>query len=217
MAPTSVLLALLSLILRINPSNESGHGTHKLLVVVCNGFRYDYLSLAKSRGIRTPTFDRIIREGVRAGHMKPEFVTATYPNLWSLVTGLTVENHGIVHDQFYDPESRRIFNGLTVESAQFYLSGINEKKEGAPIWITNQLSSGRSVLSSWPAAGLTVDHARASYIQHAELSVPVKDRINFIIRHLKARANPANLGLMFLDEPGEYVSRIYSLMITALL
>lgn len=71
--------------------------TQPLLLISIDGFRYDYLY----RGL-TPNLARLARSGLH-GPMKPQFPTYTFPNHYSLVTGLYPESHGIVGNAFYDP------------------------------------------------------------------------------------------------------------------
>jgi len=72
---------------------------HIVVLVSFGGFRWDYaardgatnlLALGKS-GASAP-----------AG-MLPGFPASTWPNAWTLVTGLYPGHHGIVADQFFDP------------------------------------------------------------------------------------------------------------------
>src|SRR5690606_33962325 len=93
----------------IPPPSESGTPASVLLVSL-DGFRADYLDL----GI-TPNLARIAREGVRAEWMNPSYPTLTFPNHYTLVTGLRPDHHGIVHNTMPDaaidgdfrPASRR--------------------------------------------------------------------------------------------------------------
>ncbi|MFW6033163.1 MAG: alkaline phosphatase family protein, partial [Phycisphaeraceae bacterium] len=62
-----------------------------LILVSIDGFRHDYRQKAP-----TPTLDRLVEEGVRAERLVPVFPTLTFPNHYSLVTGLHPEEHGIV-------------------------------------------------------------------------------------------------------------------------
>ena len=56
------------------------------------------------RSEKLPTFARLLREGAAAERMDPVFPTNTFPNHASLVTGVAPERHGIVNNQFLDPE-----------------------------------------------------------------------------------------------------------------
>ena len=69
-----------------------------LLLVSFDGFRADYLDR-----FDLPNFRRAMARGTRARSMHPVFPTITFPNHYSLVTGLYPEHHGIVENSFFDP------------------------------------------------------------------------------------------------------------------
>ena len=55
-----------------------------------------------ARGIGLAIVERLAREGA-AGPMLPSFPSKTFPNHWTLVTGLSPDRHGIVGNQMEDP------------------------------------------------------------------------------------------------------------------
>src|SRR6188474_778998 len=70
-----------------------------VLLVSFDGFRADYLDR-----FELPNFRRVMARGARARGMHPVFPTITFPNHYSLVTGLYPEHHGIVENGFWDPQ-----------------------------------------------------------------------------------------------------------------
>ena len=68
-----------------------------VLLISFDGFRVDYLDW-----YNTPNFDRLAEHGVKADGMKPVFVSTTFPNHYSLATGMFIENHGLIGNHFYD-------------------------------------------------------------------------------------------------------------------
>lgn len=64
------------------------------ILVSIDGFRPDYLA----RGV-TPNLSRLAATGVSA-NMRPSFPSKTFPNHWTLVTGLRPDRHGIVANSF---------------------------------------------------------------------------------------------------------------------
>jgi arylsulfatase A-like enzyme len=69
-----------------------------------DGFRWDYADKAA-----TPNLDGIAREGVKARAMIPSFPTKTFPNHYTMATGLYPDHHGIVLNSFYDPSTDRYY------------------------------------------------------------------------------------------------------------
>ena len=82
---------------------------------------------------RPPTqhseFGRITAPGLRAESMQPQWPTLTFPNHWSMMTGLQIAKHGIVANHFYDPKQGQQFNIDTAE-----LVGQSQWWKGDPIW-----------------------------------------------------------------------------------
>lgn len=95
-----------------------------IILISLDGFRYDYVDRFK-----TPTLGRLAREGVRAKWMIPSFPTKTFPNHYTIVTGLYPEHHGIVENNVYDfGEIFRIDDRKKVKESRWWW--------GEPIWVT---------------------------------------------------------------------------------
>lgn len=77
------------------PTTAAGHNS--VLLISLDGFRADYLDL----GI-TPKLSRLADDGVRAEWMTPSYPSLTFPNHYTLVTGLRPDRHGIVHNTMRD-------------------------------------------------------------------------------------------------------------------
>ncbi|GAA6005146.1 nucleotide pyrophosphatase/phosphodiesterase family protein [Rhodotorula paludigena] len=120
------------------------NGTHwwdpTVLLVSLDGVRADYLE----RGM-TPHLLDISRKGVRAKYLKPSFPSLTFPNHWSLLTGLYPSAHGIVANDFWDPSTRDEF-----EYTEPSKSWGSEWWGGEPIWATAVKNKLRSAVLMWP-------------------------------------------------------------------
>ena len=82
------------------------------------------------RGI-TPHFDRLAARGASADGLIPVFPTKTYPNHYSIATGLYAGRHGIVSNGFWEPAwdaTYRLGDRASVEDGRWY--------GGEPIWVT---------------------------------------------------------------------------------
>ena len=69
-----------------------------LVLVSIDGFRWDYMDRDP-----TPNMDRIAAGGSKAERMLPVFPTLTFPNHYSIATGLYPAHHGLVANEFPDP------------------------------------------------------------------------------------------------------------------
>ncbi len=112
-----------------------------LIMISIDGFRADYIG----RGY-TPTLARLAAQGVNARAMRPSFPALTYPNHYTLVTGLRPDHHGIVHNVIEDPSWPVTF-GLgdrpQVRNPRWW-------EQGEPIWVTAKRAGRRTVSLFWP-------------------------------------------------------------------
>ena len=89
-----------------------------VVMLSLDGFRWNY-----SQKANTPNLDRIAEIGVRAESLRPCFPTKTFPNHYSIATGLYPDNHGIVLNDFYDSALDASYspgNRESVENGNFY-------------------------------------------------------------------------------------------------
>ena len=70
-----------------------------LILISIDGFRWDYQDRYD-----TPAMDRIAADGIRADAMQPVFPTLTFPNHYSIATGLYPANHGLIGNRFFSPD-----------------------------------------------------------------------------------------------------------------
>src|SRR5487761_2406063 len=78
----------------------------RLLLVSIDAYRYDYID----RGL-SPTLALLARTGVQAASMQPAFPSLTFPNHYTIVTGLRPDHHGIVNNTMFDPALGRFSLG----------------------------------------------------------------------------------------------------------
>ncbi|GAA5922187.1 hypothetical protein JCM3775_003521 [Rhodotorula graminis] len=121
--------------------NGSSWWDPTVLLVSIDGVRADYLE----RGL-TPHLLNISRKGMRAEYLKPSFPSLTFPNHWTLLTGLYPSAHGIVANDFWDPALGREF-----DYREPSMSWGKEWWGGEPIWATAVKSKLRSAVFMWPS------------------------------------------------------------------
>ena len=162
-----------------------------LLVVSFDGFRADYLDR-----FDLPNFRRVMTRGTRARGMHPVFPTITFPNHYSLVTGLYPEHHGIVENSFYDPVRKDTFsfrNFQTVSDGTWF--------GGEPIWVTAERQGMVSACFFWPGSEADIKGIRPTYWNRYDGSVPNEQRIETVLGWLRlpAERRPHVITLYFSD------------------
>jgi len=110
-----LFISLLQHLLYRNPSNLSPfpflfNGTHfyhhTTLLISLDGFPSSYFTLHSSH---LQNLLNLSQFPIRAKSIQPVFPTLTFPNYWSLITRLYPENHGILGNDFWDPETGEEF------------------------------------------------------------------------------------------------------------
>ena len=158
-----------------------------LVLISVDGFRWDYMDRYP-----TPNMDHIAAAGSKAERLLPVFPTLTFPNHYSIATGLYPAHHGLVNNNFPDP-SRDIWYSIkkreTVEDRWFY--------DGEPIWVTAETqgmvaASFFFVGSEAPIKGVSPTHWRSF-----DNKISGEDRVDQI--------------LTWMSEPEETRPHIYTL------
>lgn len=111
------------------------------ILVSIDGFRPDY----RTRGV-TPNLDALAAAGVSAA-MRPSFPSKTFPNHWTLVTGLVPDRHGITANRIEDPEGH--LKPFTMATDDPFWWNAAE-----PIWVTAEKAGIRTATMFWPGANV---------------------------------------------------------------
>lgn len=123
----------------------------------------------------------------------PQFPSYTFPNHYSIVTGLYPESHGIVSNAFYDPSSERYFY-FSDSSSTMHSNFWNAE----PIWSTNQDQGGKSVVLHYPGSDVEIQGKRPfKFEPFAEL--PSFNRTKKMIQWLDDNPD-ANLAILYYDD-----------------
>lgn len=117
------------------------------ILVSIDGFRPEYLN----RGV-TPVLSRLAAAGV-SGEMRPSFPSKTFPNHWTLVTGLVPDRHGVTANTMEDP--RRPGEVFTMASDDPFWWN-----EAEPIWVTAEKAGIRTATVFWPGSNVGWGGAR---------------------------------------------------------
>ncbi|XP_059991735.1 ectonucleotide pyrophosphatase/phosphodiesterase family member 7 [Lagenorhynchus albirostris] len=118
---------------------------NKLLLVSFDGFRWNY-----DQDVHTPNLDAMALDGVKARYMTPAFVTMTSPCHFTLVTGKYIENHGVVHNMFYNTSSKvKLPYHATLGIQTWWDNG------SLPIWITAQRQGLKTGSFFYPGGNVT--------------------------------------------------------------
>ena len=168
----------------LNPSES-----RQTILISADGFRWDYYGRYD-----TPGLDRLKAHGVQVKNLENAFATVTFPNHFTLVTGLFEESHGIVDNDMFDP----LFN------ESFHMNTVDPKwwQGGEPIWVTANKSNKSSICVNWVGCSVPVQGIRPTYWQPYDGTIPYSDRVDKILDGLSAgKDSGVELGLLYFEEP----------------
>ena len=156
-----------------------GQDRNYTILISFDGFRWDY----PNRDI-TPNLDFIKENGVHALSLKPCFPSKTFPNHYSIVTGLYPENHGIIANNFIDPVTKEIYkigDTLAVRNPKWY--------KGESIWETAKRQGVITASYFWPGSEIELDYRRPDYSEKFVYTRPYDERINGVLKWLQLPYN----------------------------
>jgi predicted AlkP superfamily pyrophosphatase or phosphodiesterase len=214
----SFLLLILTLFLFSGFRKDSRKQFKNYVVLVSlDAFRWDYSKIYK-----TPNLNKLAKDGVKADRMISSFPTVTFPNHYSIATGLYPDHHGLINNSFSAPDLGlfyRMGDRSAVENSAFY--------GGEPIWVTAEKQGARSASFFWVGSEAPVGGLHPTYWKKYDESVTYEARIDTVIKWLGyPQEKRPELVTLYFDEPdasshnsgpvsqktGEVVERLDSLM-----
>ncbi len=163
------------------------------VVVSLDGCRWDYPSW-----YHTPFFDHMGDKGVK-GSLIPSFPSKTFPNHYTLATGLYPEHHGLIANEFMDCETGYDFtlsDRIIKNEPKFY--------GGEPIWLTAQRQGIKAAVIYWPGSDVKISgqypYIHQDYDQKPRLDL--EQRANKVVEFLKRpKGKRPRLIMVYMDEP----------------
>ncbi|NP_001090160.1 ectonucleotide pyrophosphatase/phosphodiesterase 2 L homeolog [Xenopus laevis] len=126
-----------------HPECPAGFVRPPLIIFSVDGFRASYMKKGQKA---MPNIDQLRTCGTHSPYMRPVYPTKTFPNLYTLATGLYPESHGIVGNSMYDPVFDANFSLRSREKFNHRWWG------GQPIWITASKQGVKAATFFWPVA-----------------------------------------------------------------
>lgn len=159
-----------------------------LILISLDGFRHDYLD-----SFSTPNLDLMAERGTRASSLIPVFPTKTFPNHYSIVTGLYPSHHGILSNRMYDPDLDAWF--------RIGAGSISTKQErwfgGEPIWITAEKQQITTATCFWPGADAIFQGIKPTHHLTYNPRMTYDQRIAQVLEWLQLVERPGLITLYF--------------------
>jgi predicted AlkP superfamily pyrophosphatase or phosphodiesterase len=196
----TICLSQICLGQNVSPVITVDHGPNALqqrskpyvILVSLDGFRYDYAKRYHA--------DHLLALGARGASapegMLPSYPSITFPNHYTIVTGLYPEHHGIVANNFFDPvrkESYSYHDPKTVGDGTWY--------GGTPLWVLAEQQGMRSASFFWVGSEADIQGVRPTYYLKFDGTFPNHKRVEQVLAwlHLPAEQRPHMITLYFSD------------------
>ena len=186
-------LLLLLLLMAVLPWEAMAAGRDTYTVIISlDGLRWDYLDTYD-----VPFMQQLAREGVKAV-MQPSFPSKTFPNHYTLATGLTPDHHGIIANTFWDREKGVEFslgNKVTRADGNYY--------GGDPVWLTAKHQGVKTATVFWVGSDVTINGEHPTYWRDYQTEqLDFEGRVDEVLRLLKLpEKDRPHLIMAYFEEP----------------
>lgn len=185
----------ISLLIVISACNAYHSSENYTVVVSMDAFRWDYPDVIDTRGLNA-----IAEDGVRCV-MEPSYPASTFPNHYTIATGLVPDHHGIVNGSFWNPDTQEVFSmgdSLTRYNPAYYL--------GEPVWVTAEKQGVTTACIYWVGSDVAIDGVMPTYAYpwwetpHLTFEERADETVRLLSLPKKERPR---LVMLYFDEPDE--------------
>lgn len=143
-------------------------------MISLDGFRADFLD----RGL-TPALNSLIASGISPQYMKPSFPSVTFPNHFTLMTGLYPESHGIVGNTFWDPKMKE----------EFYYTHPSVSMQpkwwmAEPLWVTAEKQRVKTAIHMWPGSEAHIGDREPTFVDKYNGTEALSRKVDRILEFL---------------------------------
>ena len=146
-----------------------------LIMISVDGFRHDYAEKHNALFLQ-----KIGRENVKAEYLLPSYPSLTFPNHYTLATGLYPSHHGLVDNHFYEPSSTESYSmnrREKVEKGKWY--------GGTPLWVLAEQQGLLAASFYWVGTEAPIQGILPSYYYHYNEKIPIDQRIQTVVDWLR--------------------------------
>ena len=151
-----------------------------VVLIGLDGFHPSYLERPPSRHLR-----ELARAGVRARWLTPVFPTLTFPNFYTMATGLYPEHHGVVSNTMVDSTLGRfrLRDRAAMRDPRWW--------GGEPIWATAERQGKRAATFFWPGSDVAIGGVRPAWYKVFDARIPNAARVTQVLDWLSLPADEA--------------------------
>jgi len=140
-----------------------------VILISADGFRYDMADKYQAT-----TLINCRNTGITTKSMKPSFPSLTFPNHYTIATGLYPSHHGIVNNSFYDTKKKAMYyiGSKAVRDSSWY--------GGTPIWTLAEQQGMLSASFFWVGSEAAIKGVRPTYYYTYSTAIPLKQRVDAV-------------------------------------
>jgi predicted AlkP superfamily pyrophosphatase or phosphodiesterase len=146
-----------------------------VIMISTDGFRYDYAQKYNAENLL-----KLAGDGVKAEAMIPSYPSITFPNHWSLITGLYPSHHGLIDNFFYDykrKEGYAMSNRKNAEDGSWY--------GGTPLWGLAEKQGMVSASLMWVGSASDAGGMRPTYYYPYHEKFTPSEKVEKVVNWLK--------------------------------
>jgi alkaline phosphatase D len=154
------------------PNAENQRNKSYVLLIGLDGFRHDYAERFGATNLLA-----LGKAGVQASGFVPVFPSETFPSMYSIATGLRPARHGLVANEFYDPQTGESFSfndGKSPKESRWF--------GGTPLWVLAEQQGMRAANYFWVGSDAEIQGKHASYWVPFDKTVPNRERVQTVLK-----------------------------------
>ena len=154
-------------------NSEKAQNAPYVILISIDGLRHDYIDYFKP-----PTLLSLKTKGLSTTSLQPVFPSKTFPNHYSIITGMYAETHGLISNSFYSPSLRRTYKigSQEVTNGEWY--------GGEPLWVTAKKNNMVSASYFWVGSEAKIQGLRPDYYFQYNGRIPGEERVDQVIKWL---------------------------------
>ncbi len=142
-----------------------------VILISIDGFRHDYAEKYGAKNLL-----EMANEGVRAEAMIPSYPSLTFPNHYTIATGLYPSHHGLASNYFYSPRRQQFYamkNSATLADGSWY--------GGTPLWVLAEQQQMLSAAFYWVGTEANIRGIYPTYYYSYNEAIPAERRIQIVV------------------------------------
>jgi predicted AlkP superfamily pyrophosphatase or phosphodiesterase len=141
-----------------------------IILISADGFRYDLADKYQAVHLL-----KLRDQGVAASAMRPSFPTLTFPNHYSLITGLYPAHHGIVDNAFYDAKRDKAYfikDRQVIRDGTWY--------GGTPLWVLAEQQQMLTASFYWVGSEAPIRSVYPTYYYYYNDKIGLDRRVRIV-------------------------------------